>query len=54
MLNALMGLAKAKMVGGLIRRGVGGKLGTGLMLAYFGKKAFDNMRRGRRKTRSTW
>lgn len=47
-LNTLMQLGKTRMIGGFLRRGVGGKLGTGLMLAYFGKKAWDMMRRNRK------
>jgi hypothetical protein len=40
-------LAKARLMGGLLRRGVGGKLGTAMMLAYVGKKAYDAARQRR-------
>ena len=46
----LMNVAKARMMGKVLRRGAGGSFGTALMLAYFGKKAYDMSRaRGRRR-----
>jgi hypothetical protein len=47
--NAVMTYGKARMVGRLLRRGVGGKLSTALLVAYMGKKAYDHFRAGRRE-----
>jgi hypothetical protein len=48
--GALKGIAKARMMGTLLRRGVGGKVGTGLMVAWLGKKAYDAMKSKRPAT----
>jgi hypothetical protein len=53
MLNAVMTYGNARMAGRLLRRGLGGKAATGLMLAYFGKKAFDRFRASRRTGQGT-
>jgi hypothetical protein len=44
LLNAVMSYGKARMLGNILRRGLGGKVSTGLMVAYLGKKAFDYYR----------
>jgi hypothetical protein len=46
--NAVLTYGKARMIGRLLRRGVGGKVGTALLVAYMGKKAYDHFRAGQR------
>ncbi len=52
MLGFVKSILKARLMGAVLRRGVfGGPLGTGLIVAYFGKKAWDNIQRGKRARR---
>ena len=44
LLNAVMSYGKARMLGNILRRGLGGKVSTGLMVTYLAKKAFDYYR----------
>ena len=48
--SMVMNVAKARMVGRVLQRGLGGKLGTALMVAYLGKKAYDIARAKRHST----
>ena len=47
--GTVMRFAKARMMGRMLRRGFGGPIGTALMMAYFGKKAYDMTRGSRRR-----
>jgi hypothetical protein len=53
--SVVKNVAKARMMGGLLRRGFGGRVGTAMMLAYFGKMAYDaaKTRRARRMAVNT-
>lgn len=48
MLHAIMNYAKARMMGRVLTRVVGGNLGTVLLVGWLGKKAYDSMQQRKR------
>jgi hypothetical protein len=52
MFGLIKNMIKARLMGRLLTRGLGGSLGTALMVGYFGKKAYDNIQRNRRARRA--
>jgi hypothetical protein len=48
MFGMIKNIVKARLMGRLLTRGIGGSLGSTLMMAYFGKKAYDHYQRSRR------
>jgi hypothetical protein len=48
--NTLFQIGKARMISRILGRTIGGRLGTGLMIAYFGKKAFDQYQARKRRS----
>ena len=51
MFGLIKNIVKARLMGRLLTRGIGGSFGSALMMAYFGKKAYDNIQRQRRARR---
>jgi hypothetical protein len=47
MFGLVKNVIKARLMGRLLTRGMGGGFGSALMMAYFGKKAYDTYRRRR-------
>lgn len=46
--NFLLNYGKSRMIGSILRRTIGGPMGTGLLAAYLGKKAYNYYRSRRR------
>jgi len=46
--SALISLARTRVTARLIRRGLGGRLGTIMMLAYLAKEGYEFIRKDRR------
>jgi hypothetical protein len=53
MLHAMMNYAKARMMGRILTRVVGGNLGTVLLVGWLGKKAYQSMQ-SRKKARYSY
>jgi hypothetical protein len=48
MFGMIKEIVKARLMARLLTRGIGGSVGSALVMAYLGKKAYDNIRRHRR------
>jgi hypothetical protein len=47
MFGLVKNIIKARLMGRLLTRGIGGSFGSALMMAYLGKKAYDTYQRRR-------